>query len=109
MTSDWDWGLGNGKWGMGNGKWEIENTPVPGDDRPPILKSYPEPPFVDRGSQKIIVKPWSKSKSGPRSQQAPKSNKSPPKKEEKKDLDLGLTLKSHGPPPHPPTTPPPHP
>ena len=45
----------------------------------------------------LIVKPWSKSWS----QQAPKSNKSPPKKEIKKDLDLGLTLRSHGPPPHP--------
>ena len=43
---------------------------------------------------KEIVKPWSKSLS----QQAPKLNKSPQKKEEKKDLDLGLTLKSHGPP-----------
>ena len=29
----------------------------------------------------IFVKPWSKSKSGPLSQQAPKLNKSPPKKE----------------------------
>ena len=44
-----------------------------------------------------IVKPWSKSWS----QQAPKSNKSPPKKEKKKDLDLGLTPKSHGPPTYP--------
>ncbi len=43
---------------------------------------------------KEIVKPWSKSLS----QQAPKSNKSPPKKEKKKDLDLRLTQKSHGPP-----------
>ena len=39
------------------------------------------------------VKPWSKSK--PMSQQAPKLNKSPAKKG-KKDLDQGLTLKSHG-------------
>ena len=31
--------------------------------------------------QDIIVKPLSKSKSGPLSQQAPKLNKSPPKKE----------------------------
>ena len=35
---------------------------------------------------KLVVKPWSKSLS----QQAPKSNKSPPKKEKKKDLDLSL-------------------
>ena len=40
-----------------------------------------------------IVKPWSKSESKPLSKQAPKSNKSPPKKGKKKDLDLGLTLK----------------
>ena len=44
----------------------------------------------------IIVKPWSKSESKPLSQQAPKSNKTPPKIRKKKDLDLGLTLKSHG-------------
>ena len=42
-----------------------------------------------------IVKPWSKSMSKPLSQQTPKSNKSPPKKEKKKDLDLWLTLESH--------------
>ena len=41
----------------------------------------------------IIVKPWSKSWS----KQAPKSNKSQIKRK-KKDLDLGLTPKSHGPP-----------
>ena len=46
----------------------------------------------------VIVKPWSKSESKPLSQQAPKSNISPPKKEKKEDLDLGLTQKSHGPP-----------
>ena len=40
----------------------------------------------------VIVKPWSKSESKPLSQQAPKLNKSPPKKGKKKDL--GLTLKS---------------
>ena len=40
----------------------------------------------------FIVKPWSKSLS----QQAPKSNKSPPKKENKKDLDLGLTWNHMG-------------
>ena len=44
-------------------------------------------------SGKIIVKPWSKSWS----QQAPKSNISQIKRK-KKDLDLGLTPKSHGPP-----------
>ena len=43
-----------------------------------------------------IVKPWSKSESMPLSQQAPKLNKSPPAIRRKKDLDLGLTLKSHG-------------
>ena len=37
--------------------------------------------------RRAIVKPWSKSLS----QQAPKLNKSPQKKEKKKDLDLGLT------------------
>ena len=46
-----------------------------------------------RWGRKRIVKPWSKSWS----QQAPKSNKSRIKRK-KKDLDLGLTPKSHGPP-----------
>ena len=36
-----------------------------------------------------IVKPWSKSKSKPLSQQAPKSNKSPPKKEKERIWTLG--------------------
>ena len=39
------------------------------------------------------------------SQQAPKLNKSPQKKGKKKDLDQGLTLKSHA---HGPPTPPHH-
>ena len=37
----------------------------------------------------IIVRPWSKSKSKPLSHQSPKLNT-------KTDLDIGLTLKSHG-------------
>ena len=37
----------------------------------------------------IIVKPWSKSESKPLSQQAPKLNKSPPKKEKRKIWTLG--------------------
>ena len=38
----------------------------------------------------IFVKPWSESKAESKhlSQQNPKSNKSPPKKEKKKELDL---------------------
>ena len=48
-----------------------------------------------------IVKPWSKSEAMPLSQQTPKSNKSHAKKLRKKDLDPGLTLFSHGPPPPP--------
>ena len=46
----------------------------------------------------FVVKPWSKYESKTLFQHTPKPNKSPPKKEKKKDLDLGLTLKSHGPP-----------
>ena len=41
----------------------------------------------------LIVKLWSKSKSKPLSQQTPKSNKSPPKKRKKKDLDLAGVLR----------------
>ena len=37
----------------------------------------------------FIVKPWSKSESKPLSQQAPKSNKSPPKKEKRRIWTLG--------------------
>ena len=36
-----------------------------------------------------IVKPWSKSESKPLSKQAPKSNKSPPKKEKRRIWTLG--------------------
>ena len=37
----------------------------------------------------VFVKPWSKSESKPLSQQAPKSNKSPPKKEKRRIWTLG--------------------
>ena len=37
----------------------------------------------------IIVKPWSKSESKPLSQQAPKLNKRPPKKQKKRILTKG--------------------
>ena len=37
----------------------------------------------------IIVKPWSKSESKPLSKQAPKLNKSPPKKEKRRIWTLG--------------------
>ena len=37
----------------------------------------------------LFVKPWSKSVSKPLSQQTPKSNKSPPKKEKRRIWTLG--------------------
>ena len=39
----------------------------------------------------IFVKPWSKSESKPLSQQAPKLNKSPPKKEKKEEFGPWLS------------------
>ena len=58
-----------------------------------------------RATDSKIVKPWSMCEFKPLSQQGPKLNKSPPQKEKKGfgDLDLGLTLKSHEPPPPHPT------
>ena len=57
-----------------------------------VLRLCPHLQIIFLVRKVLIVKPWSKSWS----QQAPKSKKSQIKR--KKDLDLGLTQKSHGPP-----------